>query len=263
MRTKQSRYPLNSALSQQRVILLNDCHRIRQLNFALSQQLAVTLNDCHLIRTLNSALSQQRAVPLNDRDLIRRPICVTQRRRRYVKREAAEKREHKKQEEKIKKDAAAAEKKAAKEAEKSKAEIKKDAAAEKKDAEEAEKSKGETPQTSGGGAEVPIKSKAKRKLAADTTEGKKVKKTKETDNAADVKVFDKGAIVAAFRIQHERSINQFLFRAPPEWKGGPGSKSFRYEEASDESMETAKKDCLQYLRDQCAAMGQEVPLKFR
>ena len=194
----------------------------------------------------------------------------------------------------MKKNAAAAEQKAAEEAEKNKGEVhqdasgicaevpeekeakankvdqmKKNAAAEQKAAEEAEKNKGEAQQDgSGCGAEVPEEKEAqankvrKRQKTTGATEATTERKPEKKNKADKVKL-DKAAVVAALRVQHERSINQFLFRAPPPFRGGPGSRAFRYEKGSTESMEKARCDCLQYLRDQCTAMGQEVPVRFR
>ena len=70
-------------------------------------------------------------------------------------------------------------------------------------------------------------------------------------------------ITKQFAINHERSISQFLFRAPPAWKGGPGSKAFKYEKGDADSESAAYKACVEHLSEQCRLLGCDVPIKCR
>ena len=69
---------------------------------------------------------------------------------------------------------------------------------------------------------------------------------------------DRTEIANMFRINHEKSISQFLFRAPAVVHGGPGSKGFRYDKTNRKGTEAAALDeCLAYALEQCKEYGLE------
>ena len=68
-------------------------------------------------------------------------------------------------------------------------------------------------------------------------------------------------IAAKFTINHERSISSYLFRAPKQFDGGPGSKSFKYRDEA--SKVAAYKACLLHMKAKCAEFGCEIPKRFR
>ena len=77
-----------------------------------------------------------------------------------------------------------------------------------------------------------------------------VKEVKKTKHAVSFK---------SFKINHERSISQYLFRGPARSAGGPGSKGFKYLPGKEIQALTAAK---KHGREMCAKFKVEVPAEF-
>ena len=71
-------------------------------------------------------------------------------------------------------------------------------------------------------------------------------------------------IVSKFAIQHEKSISQWLFRAPAVAYGGPGSKAFKYSREDRAGTEgQAKEEAVKWAQRMCRQYGCEMPAKLR
>ena len=71
-------------------------------------------------------------------------------------------------------------------------------------------------------------------------------------------------LVSKFCLQHEKSIEQWLFRAPAASSGGPGSKAFPYKGHVDKEQgeAAARKAASEWAILQCKTLGCEVPSKL-
>ena len=65
-----------------------------------------------------------------------------------------------------------------------------------------------------------------------------------------------------YAINHERSIHQYLFRAPSTAKGGPGSKAFRYKAGDGADEVRALSACKTHARAMCRRHGVAIPATF-
>ena len=95
------------------------------------------------------------------------------------------------------------------------------------------------------------------------TEVKEVKEVKPkhavTEAVKEVKKTKHGVSFKSFKINHERSICQYLFRGPARSAGGPGSKGFKYLPGKEIQALTAAK---KHGREMCAKFKVEVPAEF-
>ena len=100
--------------------------------------------------------------------------------------------------------------------------------------------------------------KPPRKVAAAATPPAKRKKQEEADDGEP----KRESRSSDFTIQCEASICQWLFRGPPKWSGGPGSKSFKWTANDEHSKAEAHSKAKAWLRDQCKKHGVEPLEKF-
>ena len=67
-------------------------------------------------------------------------------------------------------------------------------------------------------------------------------------------------LVAKFALQHEKSISQWLFRAPSSKHGGPGSRAFKYSTENRAASEPgARQEAVKWAAQKCEEYGCPMP----